>query len=59
MKGLDGAADGSPDDGKVTIKEVSGYLDDQVPVLMEEHRGSPQYPDTFIYGQDFPIGVVR
>ncbi len=59
LKGLAGAADGAPKDGKVTIYELKGYLDDQVPELSILHKGSPQYPHTFSRGQDFPIVIVE
>ncbi|MEO9484437.1 MAG: caspase family protein [Ekhidna sp.] len=59
LKGLSGEADGAPKDGKVTIYELKGYLDDQVPELSILHKGSPQYPRTFSRGQDFPIVIVE
>lgn len=59
LKGLSGAADGAPKDGKVTIYELKGYLDDQVPELSILYKGSPQYPHTFSRGQDFPIVIVE
>ncbi len=59
LKGLAGAADGAPKDGKVTIYELKGYLDDQVPELSILYKGSPQYPHTFSRGQDFPIVIVE
>lgn len=57
LKGLNGEADGSPMDGKVTISELKAYLDDQVPELTKLHRGKSQYPNSFTRGQDFPIGI--
>ena len=59
LKGLAGDADGAPKDGKVTIYELKGYLDDQVPELSILYKGSPQYPHTFSRGQDFPIVIVE
>lgn len=59
LEGLAGAADGAPKDGKVTIYELKGYLDDQVPELSIQFKGSPQYPHTFSRGQDFPIVIVE
>ncbi len=59
LKGLSGEADGAPKDGKVTIYELKGYLDDQVPELSIQYKGSPQYPHTFSRGQDFPIVIVE
>ncbi|WP_421762696.1 caspase family protein [Ekhidna sp.] len=59
LKGIGGAADGAPKDGKVTIYELKSYLDDQVPELSIQHKGTPQYPHTFSRGQDFPIVIVK
>lgn len=59
LQGLNGAADGAPKDGKVTIFELKSYLDDQVPELSIELKGSPQYPNTFSRGQDFPIVIIK
>jgi len=52
---LQGAADGAPKDGKVTIYELKSYLDDQVPELTRKLKGKPQYPYTFSRGHDFPL----
>jgi WD40 repeat protein len=57
IKALQGAADGSPKDGKVTIYELKSYLDDQVPELTRKLKGKPQYPYTFSRGHDFPLVV--
>lgn len=57
IKGLQGAADGAPKDGKVTIYELKSYLDDQVPELTRQLKGKPQYPYTFSRGQDFPVVI--
>ncbi|HEX8548100.1 MAG TPA: caspase family protein, partial [Cytophagaceae bacterium] len=55
IEALSGAADGSPQDGKVTVYEIKSYLDDQVPVLNQKYSGKPQYPYTFSRGHDFPL----
>ncbi|CAN5384927.1 hypothetical protein BH10BAC4_BH10BAC4_01710 [soil metagenome] len=57
IKALQGDADGAPKDGKVTIYELKGYLDDQVPEMTKKLKGKPQYPYTFSRGQDFPIVI--
>ncbi|MEJ0057092.1 MAG: caspase family protein [Bacteroidota bacterium] len=57
IKALTGDADGAPKDGKVTIYELKGYLDDQVPEMTRKMKGKPQYPYTFSRGQDFPIVI--
>lgn len=55
IKALQGAADGAPKDGKVTIYELKSYIDDQVPEMTRQLKGKPQYPYTFSRGQDFPV----
>jgi hypothetical protein len=55
IQALQGAADGAPKDGKVTIYELKSYIDDQVPEMTHRLKGKPQYPYTFSRGQDFPI----
>ena len=57
LKALEGEADGSPKDGKVTIYELKSYLDDQVPDITKKMKGKPQYPYTFSRGHDFPITI--
>lgn len=57
IKALQGDADGSPKDGKVTIYELKSYLDDQVPEMTRKMKGKPQYPYTFSRGQDFPVVI--
>lgn len=57
LEGLDGGAD-SGEDGQVTVKELDAFLQKRVPELTREFRGAPQYPASFGYGQDFPVGVV-
>lgn len=59
LKALEGHADGSPKDGKVTIKEIGAFLDDQVPELSQKFKGQAQYPSTQPAKQDFPIGTVK
>lgn len=57
LKGLNGEADGAPKDGKVTVKELAAYLDDQVPELTKLYRGKRQDPNSSTRGQDFPIAI--
>lgn len=58
LKALNGAADGTPKEGKVTLFELKSYLDDQVPEMSMEYKGKPQYPYTFSKGNDFPLRMV-
>ena len=58
LQGLNGMADGGLRDGKITVKELDAFINDQVPVLTQEHRGQAQYPNSYARGQDFPLGVL-
>ena len=58
IAGLGGEADGGKD-GKVTVRELEAYLNDRVPELTTQYRGSPQYPTSFSRGQDFPLAAPR
>lgn len=57
LQALEGGADGSPPDGKITVKELEAYLNDRIPELTKQYRGSAQYPNSFARGQDFPLCV--
>ncbi len=57
IQALQGAADGAPKDGKVTIYELKSYLDDQMPEVTRKLKGKPQYPYTFSRGHDFPLVI--
>ena len=57
LKGLSGEADGAPRDGKITIKELEAYINDQVPELTKLYRGKRQDPNSWTRGQDFPIAT--
>ena len=58
LEGLSGKADGSPKDGKITVKELDAYISDQVPELTKTYHGRRQEPRGANRGQDFPLGVV-
>jgi len=55
LKALDGHADGSPKDGKITVNELKAYLDDQIPEVTAKYKGEAQYPVIHSKGQDFPV----
>jgi WD40 repeat protein len=55
---IEGQVGGSGDQ-KVTVTEIKTYVEDRVPELTEEHRGSPQYPTSYSFGQDFPIVILK
>lgn len=57
LEGLSGNADSG--DGKITVKELDAYLQSQVPEVSQKYKGTPQYPASYGFGNDFPLGVVR
>jgi uncharacterized caspase-like protein len=58
LEALSGKAD-KGGDKKITVKELDAYLQEQVPEVTTKYRGAPQYPSSYGYGNDFPIGVVK
>jgi WD40 repeat protein len=58
LEGLSGSAD-SNTDGKLSIRELSVYIEDQVPLLTERYKGSTQYPSSYSFGNDFPIALYK
>ncbi|UKN02300.1 caspase family protein [Paracrocinitomix mangrovi] len=50
---------GDNGDSKITVNELKSYVEDRVPELSEEFRGSPQYPTSYSFGQDFPIVLIK
>ena len=57
LDALNGSADGSPLDGKVTIYELKSFLDDQVPEYTKRFKGVRQYPQSYSGGNDFPLAI--
>lgn len=57
LEALNGAADGAPKDGKVTIYELKSFIDDQVPEYSRKYKGKMQFPYTFSRGHDFPVVI--
>ena len=57
LEALGGTADGGGD-AKVTVNELRTYVEDRVPELSEQYQGSPQYPTSYSFGQDFPVSIV-
>lgn len=46
-------------DKRITVNEIKTYVEERVPELAEELRGTPQYPTSYSFGQDFPIIILR
>jgi WD40 repeat protein len=58
LEGLKGQADGNKD-GKLSVRELSVFIEDQVPVLTEKYKGSAQYPSSYSFGNDFPLAIYK
>jgi WD40 repeat protein len=56
LEALAGKADNG--DGRVTVNELKAFLETQVPELTKLHKGTPQYPASYGFGQDFPLAVT-
>lgn len=56
IEGLSGKADTG--DGRITVNELKAYLEAQVPELTQKYKGTPQYPSSYGFGQDFPLVVT-
>lgn len=59
LQALKGDADGSSNDKKITVKEISAYLNDIVPELSKKYKGSAQYPTSYGFGNDFPLVIIK
>ncbi len=59
LLGLQGYADGGSKDRKITVTELSTFLNDKVPELSKKYVGTAQYPSLYGYGMDFPIVIVN
>ncbi len=57
LEALTGKADNG--DKRITVKEIDAYLQAIVPELTAKYKGTPQYPASYGFGNDFPVGVVR
>jgi len=59
LQGIRGRADGAPRDGRITVCELCSYLQSQMPELSQRFGNAPQYPNAFLWGQDFPICMTE
>ncbi len=51
--------DANPTDKKLTVKQLDAYLQTKVPEITQKYKGTPQYPASYSYGNDFPIIIVK
>lgn len=48
---------GALENGQITAKSLMTYVEDKIPEYTEKYKGEKQYPTTFMWGMDFPIGM--
>ena len=53
------SGDASATDKNLTVKILDAYLQNKVPEITQKYKGTPQYPVSFSYGNDFPIIIVK
>lgn len=58
IEGINGKAD-TNNDKKLTIRELSTYIENKVPELSEQLKGTAQYPSGYSFGNDFPLVVYE
>lgn len=44
---------------RLTVKELDAYLQTKVPEITQQYKGTPQYPASYSYGNDFPIIIIK
>jgi WD40 repeat protein len=53
LDGINGAGDANGDK-KLTVRELSTFIENKVPELSEKYKGSAQFPSAYSFGNDFP-----
>jgi Caspase domain len=43
----------------ITVNNLKNYLQKTVPELMKKYNGSPQFPASYGFGNDFPVEVIK
>ncbi len=56
LEALQGAASGSK---MITVNNLKNYLQQAVPALMKKYHGTPQYPASYGFGNDFPVEILQ
>ena len=57
LEALSGKADTG--DKKITVNEIDAYLQEQVPEVTSKYKGTPQYPASYGFGNDFPLIILK
>ena len=55
LEGLSGGADGTPNDGVVTIRELLSFVESELPEISMKHKSQAQFPVVDSRGQNFPL----
>jgi Caspase domain len=58
LEGINGAADVN-NDKKLTVRELSTFIENKVPELSEKYKGTAQFPSAYSFGNDFPIVTYK
>jgi len=56
LQALNGAAFAN---NMITVNNLKNYLQQTVPELMKKYHGTPQYPSSYGYGNDFPVVLKK
>jgi uncharacterized caspase-like protein len=59
LKGLNGAAPLNGKGSVVTVISLTGYVNDQMPVITQKYRTGEQYPVMDNKGMDFPLAILN
>jgi WD40 repeat protein len=59
LQALQGHADSGNADRKITVNEISSFLGDKVPEISEKYKGEAQYPNSYGFGNDFPVVICK
>lgn len=46
-------------DKKITVGELKNYVEERVPELSKQYHTKIQYPQSYGFGQDFPLVLIR
>ncbi len=58
LEGIAGAGDANGDK-KLTVRELSTFIENKVPELSEKYKGTAQFPSAYSFGNDFPIAIYQ
>jgi uncharacterized caspase-like protein len=58
LEGIKGQGDGNQDK-KLTVRELSTFVENLVPELTEKLNGTPQFPSAYSFGNDFILMIYK